>query len=171
MQRHVGCSTGGRPVPHGRGPTHTPRCSLSPSRQALALPPPDASSWLFLRIWTDDRGPAATPVVRTSSEIPLPSPSLYSSSGQGTAAIWTSTRPPFRGLGEPWPLSASCTKRGHSAARVTPEPQSDHQRPRDIDQLGSLAGAARLLQDNAGVPKQCSDGTEISQGGEGQRCC
>ena len=46
-----------------------------------------------------------------------------------------------------------------------------NQKPRDIDQLGSLAGAARLLHHNAGVLKHCSDGTELSRRGEGQRCC
>jgi len=44
-------------------------------------------------------------------------------------------------------------------------------KPRETDQLGSLAGAARPLHHNAGVLKQCSGGTEISHGGEGQRCC
>ena len=52
-----------------------------------------------------------------------------------------------------------------------PWKQHSNQKPQDIDQLGSLAGAARLLHHNAGVLKQCSDGTETSQRGEGQRCC
>jgi len=43
--------------------------------------------------------------------------------------------------------------------------------PRDTAQTGSLAGAARLLQDNAGVLKHHSGRTEISRGGAGQRCC
>ena len=105
-------------------------------------------------------------MVQTNSEIPLPSPSFYSLSCLGTVAIWISTIP-F--LGGPWLFPASCEK-----PRLRPVATLDvqsNQKPRDIDQLGSLAGAARLLQDNAGVLKHCSDGTEISQGGEGQRCC
>jgi len=46
-----------------------------------------------------------------------------------------------------------------------------NQKPQDTDQLGSLAGAARLLQCNAGVLKHRSGGTEISRGGAGPRRC
>lgn len=55
---------------------------------------------------------------------------------------------------------------GDPGGRDTP-----NRKPRDTDQSGSLAGAARLLQDNAGVLKHRSDGTEILQGGAGQRRC
>ena len=44
-------------------------------------------------------------MVRTNSEIPLPSPSFYSSSGLGTAAIGHRPSPPREGRG-PTPLRA-----------------------------------------------------------------
>ena len=103
-------------------------------------------------------------LVQVSSEIPLPSPSLYSLSCLGTAAL-------DMGLLKPGgALANHCFVRKVWFVHMTLELHSN-QKPQDIDQLGSLAGAARLLQDNAGVLKQCSDGTEISHGGEGQRCC
>ena len=52
-----------------------------------------------------------------------------------------------------------------------PSGNAEKLEPQDIDQMGSLAGAARLLHHNAGVLKHCSDGTEISRRGAGQRCC
>ena len=42
---------------------------------------------------------------------------------------------------------------------------------RDTAQMGSLAGAAHLVQDNASVPKHCSGGTETPHRGAGQRHC
>jgi len=104
-------------------------------------------------------------LVLASSEIPLPSPPFHSLSGLGPEAldisllifgrtvashrfvlqVWCS------GAAQPWTLS--------------------YQKPQDLHQMGSLAGAARLLQNNAGVLKQGSDGTEIPHRGSGQRSC
>jgi hypothetical protein len=111
-------------------------------------------------------------LVQSSSEIPLPSPSLYSLSDLGPAAFGhMAPSTPSVGL---WPLPVSCQSVQGSPAHDVHHPMEDlhsNQKPRDTDQLGSLAGAARLSQDNAGVLKQCSDGTEISRGGAGHRPC
>ncbi len=123
----------------------------------LALPP----QWELRDNWLRDH----RVLVQTSSEIPLPSPLYHSSSGLGPVAIghqrhlprWCCGLSPFR-------------VQGVALCHMTLELHSN-QKPRDIDQLGSLAGAARLLHHNAGVLKQCSDGTEISRGGAGHRCC
>ena len=112
--------------------------------------------------------PRATVIlVRTCSEIPLPSPLFYSLSCQRAVAIWTSTLPLRWSRGSS-PIHASSP--WHSCRGRLWMSQSD-QKSQNIDQLGSLAGAARLLQHNEGVLKHCSGRTEISQGGEGQRCC
>ena len=71
----------------------------------------------------------------------------------------------------PHGLTASCAKHssgpsGPCATQVLCSPQL-----RDTAQMGSLAGAAHLLQDNAGVPKHCSGGTETPHRGAGQRHC
>ena len=115
--------------------------------------------------------------VRANSEIPLPSPSFYSSSCLGRAATESNVPLQASSLWGCWglvravadPLLAPSTK--GSGPCVTLELMQSNQKSQDIDQLGSLAGAARLLQHNASVLKHCSDGTEISPGGEGQRCC
>ena len=90
-------------------------------------------------------------MVQTSSEIPLPSPSFCSSSGLGTAAIFRHclALPACAAATTCFVLQASSP----SWASVTlwaPHP-AGLSVPRDNDQLGSLAGAAYLLHNNAGV--------------------
>ena len=121
---------------------------------------------------------ARVPAGRTGSEIPLPSPSFYSASGLGTAAIGHRPPRPVRGGRGPIPLRVPSAwprsppgGRGPRATHGALNAPPHRPAPRNTDQLGSLAGAARLLQDNAGVLKHCSDGREILHGGAGQRCC
>ena len=110
---------------------------------------------------------AAGDLVRSCSEIPLPSPLFYSLSCLGPVAI-LDIRPAPRGRSVAIPRFV---RKARAPPRATLEGTQSHQEAQDPDQLGSLAGAARLLHHNAGVLKHCSDGTEIPQGGEGQRCC
>ena len=64
------------------------------------------------------------------------------------------------------PWAWGCRAPGRSAGAVARPSQ-----PRVTGQMGSLAGAAHLLQDNAGVPKHCSGGTKTPQRGAGHRHC
>ena len=160
MQRHVGCSTGGRRVPYGR--------ILVVLRSTPYLQGFD--TW---RLATDP-GPSWS----------LDRSSLGNWHEPAVKYHYLHRRFTHRVIWERWP----CLDIGaHSWVAVANprfvryvsglgphnpgSPQSNNQKPRDIDQMGSLAGAARLLQHNAGVLKHCSDGTELSQRGEGQRCC